>query len=204
MSCWGPLITTDVPVHWAFGRPSPASWPMRVGIKISWASGRLFSKLPSEVFATELGWWKAELAWSSCSDEHLLPWYPGTSTRSNRFTLGSQLLKVHILQYVGEAAYSESKCVGKELSSNPKRLLLHPHWICHLPCWVAMGCNCKTSVRNRIKGSLVVLIVKGTGAGSGLVYCGKRPPTYFSSLTCSVATKAYLGTQNFRIQRLGF
>lgn len=87
-------------------------------------------------------------------------------------------MKVHILRYVGEAAYSESKYVGKELSSNPKRLLFHPYWGCDLPNWVVMGCNCKTGVRNRIKCSLVVLTVKGAGAGNGLVYCRKRSPTF--------------------------
>lgn len=122
---------------------------MCVAIKISWASRLLCRKLPSEVFVTVST--QAELAWSSCSDEHLLPWLPGTSTRSNRFKLGSQLLKVHILRYAGEAAYSESNCVGRELSSNPKRLHLHPRWVCDLPKWVVMGCNCKTGVRNKIK-----------------------------------------------------
>lgn len=40
---------------------------------------------------------------------------------------------------------------------------------------------------------------KGAGAGNGLVYCGKRPLTYFSSLTCSVASVVYLGTKDFKI-----
>lgn len=40
---------------------------------------------------------------------------------------------------------------------------------------------------------------KGARPGNGLVYCGKRPLTYFSSLTCSVVSVVYLGTQNFKI-----
>lgn len=38
---------------------------------------------------------------------------------------------------------------------------------------------------------------KVAGAGNGLVYCGKRPLTYFSSLTCSVASVVYLGTKDW-------
>lgn len=32
-----------------------------------------------------------------------------------------------------------------------------------------------------------------------VVYCGKRPLTYFFSLTCSVVSVVYLGTKNFKI-----